>query len=216
MTLEKGFRERLKRQTWLAANKHRRNKYEVVSDYRRYMMRDLQDLTILAAKAPENLLEDVFTPERVSQFLGSLLQRNQERERISELVDKVNALRKPIIDLEAKLNDKTAKLSSRDRQTLQEELSRLDREIPWWQADEELKREIEHLDVRRAHLANLMVQYGTRYLIDKYANLEQELPIRSLAVKSLLEAEQLAGSIVSKVAAATAASSREGNGRRKG
>jgi hypothetical protein len=75
MTLDKKLRESLKRQNWLAATKHRRNRYELVSDYKKYMKRDLQDLTILASKAPDDMLEEVFTADKVSEFLSVLLER---------------------------------------------------------------------------------------------------------------------------------------------
>jgi hypothetical protein len=75
MTLDKKLRESLKRQNWLAATKHRRNRYELLSDYKKYMKRDLQDLTILASKAPNDILEEVFTADKVSEFLSVLLQR---------------------------------------------------------------------------------------------------------------------------------------------
>jgi hypothetical protein len=205
MTLDKKLRESLKRQNWLAATKYRRNRYELVSDYKKYMKRDLQDLTILASKAPEDMLEEVFTPDKVGEFLSALLQMEQHADHVKQLVDKVNTIRKPIYEIQAKLNDSKTKLSAGQRQKLEEELKRLDAEIPWRQADEELRRAIDEINVRRAKLANLMVAYGVRYLIDQYTNVEQELPIHKLVTQSLLQAEQLAGSIVGKIEASAAA-----------
>jgi hypothetical protein len=212
MTLDRRLRESLKKQNWLAAIKHRRNKYELVSDYKKYMKRDLQDLIILASKAPEDMLKEVFTSDKVSEFLSALLQREQHAEHVRQLVDKVNAMRKPIYEIRAKLNDSNVKLSAGKRQKLEEELKRLDAEIPWRQADEELRGAIEDIDVRRTNLANLMVAYGVRYLIDQYTNVEQELPIHKLVTQSLLQAEQLAGSIVGKIETAAAARSGDNNG----
>jgi hypothetical protein len=124
-------------------------------------------------------------------------------------------MRKPIYEIQAKLNDSNVKLSASQRQKLEEQLKRLDVEIPWCQADEELRRAIEHADVRRANLANLMVAYGIRYLIDQYTNIEQELPIRKLITQSLLQSEQLAGSILRKVAEVAAARSGDENNARR-
>jgi hypothetical protein len=211
MTLDKKLRESLKKENWLAATKRRHNKYELVSDYKKYMKRDLQDLTILASKAPDDMLEEVFTPDKMSEFLSSLLQREQHAEHVRQLVDKVNAMRRPIYEIQAKLNDSKTKLSAGQRQKLEEELKRLDVEIPWRQADEELRGAIGDIDVRRANLANLMVAYGVRYLIDLYTNVEQDLPIHKLVTQSLLQAEQLADSIVGKIEAAAAARSGDDN-----
>ncbi|MBN1646297.1 hypothetical protein JW868_04630, partial [Candidatus Woesearchaeota archaeon] len=90
------------------------------------MKRDLQDLTILASKAPDDMLEEVFTADKVSEFLSALLQREQHAGHVRQLADKVNAMRKPIYEIQAKLNDSNVKLSTSQRQKLEEELKRLD------------------------------------------------------------------------------------------
>jgi hypothetical protein len=65
--------------------------------------------------------------------------------------------------------------------------------------DEELGRLNRQADLRRARIARVILEHSMRYLIDQYANLEQELPIRKTVTTTMLQSLQLAGSIVNKV-----------------
>jgi hypothetical protein len=204
MTLSRRLRKALSEQNWLTAIKYRRNKYELKRDIAGYMKRDLDDLGILAAKAPEDMLEDVYTPEKISVFVAALLQEEQTQNRIKELVDKVNNLRKPIIDIQTKLDAdrKMNKLSASDRLQLETELKRLEMEGSWRQVDEELDQLIRSVDVRRTRIARLLINHAMRYLIDQYMKVEREIPILNKVTNSMLEAQELAGSIVNKIVAA--------------
>jgi hypothetical protein len=202
MTLDKMLRDSLKKQSWLEATRYRRNKYEVKSDYEKYIKRDLRDLAILASKIPDDMLDETFTPDSINELVAAIFNRRERRKRIEELANRVNQLREPINKIESKLNDKRLKLSPEKRNRLQEERKQLDEKIPWRQVDDELRKLIRSIDERRAKIAKVLIDHGIRYLIDQYVNVEEELPIRKRITNSMLEAEELASSIVNKVIAA--------------
>src|SRR5215211_6872731 len=101
MTLRGRLRERLKEQNWREATKYRCNQSEVRKDIQGYMKRDLSDLALLADKSPDEMLQEVFTPDRISEFIGAVLHRQQDQAARKELADRINSLRQPITDIQA-------------------------------------------------------------------------------------------------------------------
>lgn len=202
MTIDRRLRKHLLKHNWLEATKHRRNKYEVKRDYIGYIKRDLQDLAILASKIPNDMLKETFTPDRVNELVAAIFNTEGTRKHIEELANRVHQLREPIHKIESKLNDKSFKLSSEERDILEEKRKQPDEKIPWREADDDLRKLIRSTDERRARIAKVLIDHGTRYLIDQYASVEEELPIVRKITNSMLESHELAGSIVNKIIAA--------------
>jgi hypothetical protein len=213
MTLSKSLRAALKEQNWDATMKHRQNQAETRSDVIANMKRDMQDLALLAYRAPDDMLERVYTPDKISEFLGAVLYHEGEDDAaIKALAAEVNRLRQPlteiqtILDRDSSKRNKLRKLSAGKRQRLQHEKERLEADIPWRPVDEELARLIRRVDLRRSRIARVLLELGTRYLIDQYSNLEQELPIRNNVTTTMLQSLQLSNSVVNKVADITESS----------
>ncbi len=120
------------------------------------------------------------------------------------MADEINRLHQPVVQIQSTLNSKDHhRLSPSERQKLLQEMEQA--EARWRQADEEFAKLIRSVDSRRAKIARMLLEFGTTYLINEYAKLEEELSIFKVVTTTMLQSLELGNSIVNKIADAEAA-----------
>jgi hypothetical protein len=165
------------------------------------MKGDMFVLTLLANKAPDEMLQEVFTADRVGAFIGAVLHYQKDYADLIEFADKRPTMLVPIMDINDRLENKEVKLSAKERQRLEQEKARLEADL---NSRETILKDklIRQLNLRRAKIARILLDHATRYLVSQYLVLESELPIRKTVTNVMQHSIELSDSIVRKIAEA--------------